>query len=231
MKRYGKIIFLIIGFVLLEADVVMYVDQPLSDFMRGLDTSHPALIDFFRAITDLGKSKWYLWPAGLGIILCAVVLRTKLPSEAARKKLAILGHQLCFAFFSIGASGIVTDIIKPILGRARPVEWAREHIYGFYPLTFHATYNSMPSGHATTDAALATLLLVIFPRWRWQWIALGGTLAVSRVVVNAHYLADICAGIIVGCLTTLAFVHLRDQQGMFPKLKGIFPIDSSRKMS
>jgi len=146
-------------------------------------------------------------------------------NQTTRQKIARWGHDLMFVFLCVGISGIVTDMIKPILGRARPVEWVRDAAYGFHPLTFQAAWNGMPSGHATTAASLALVLIVLFPRGRVVWILLALLLAGSRVMVNAHYLSDVFAGCAVGLLTTLLILRHRTIKGKFPLEKGIFPID------
>jgi membrane-associated phospholipid phosphatase len=228
MTPQRRLILLALGFAALEALLILFIDRPLSDFMRALDSTHHALIDFFRAYTDYAKSKWYLWPSAFGILACALLLRTPI---AAMRRAAMrrAGHNLLFLFASIALSGIATDIIKPILGRARPVEILRDHLYGFRPFTFHAAMNGMPSGHATTAAALAATLVILYPRGRIFWLILGAALGLSRVMVNAHYLSDVVAGTLVGGLVTLVVARFRDAQGMFPFAQGIFPIDRGER--
>jgi membrane-associated phospholipid phosphatase len=234
MKNSSRIIFLTLLFLLLELGLIFYIDQPLADTMRSMDAYHPAWINACRAFTDLGKSKWYLWPTGMGVVICALFIRYASLKDSMRVRQ--LGGKLLFAFVAIAASGIVTDIIKPIIGRARPVMLLHEDVYGFQPFTFHAQWNSMPSGHATTAMALAFVLSLFFPRGRLVWIALGVVLCLSRVAVNAHFLSDIIAGGMVGYLTVGylrrfwnmgRFTWNGNKYGMFHVERWLFPIDSS----
>lgn len=70
--------------------------------------------------------------------------------------------------------------------------------------------NSMPSGHAMTIAAAVCLVLLMFPRAVgrpsvWMPLILGGAVvALSRVVVGAHWPADV----LVGCGLGLAVAWL-----------------------
>lgn len=213
-----------------EIALMTWVDRPVSDAMRTLDATHPGIINFFRAITDYAKSKWYLWPAAFGIATCFAVVKIYALNQAVRLQAARLGHHLAFLFASIALSGILTDTLKPIFGRARPVEMLRDGLYGFHPFTFHASMNGMPSGHATTAAALAAVLCTLLPRQKPIWLMIGMILAASRVMVNAHYLSDVLAGAAIGLGTTLFLARLR-HKGNFPLINGIFPIDSRRRIS
>jgi membrane-associated phospholipid phosphatase len=225
MTRPSRIALLVLSFVLAEGLLIAFVDRPLSNYMRDMDANHPHFIDIFRAYTDFAKSKWYLWPSGFGILFCAVFLRIRPLTAEQRARIAACGHDLLFLFACVGLSGILTDMIKPILGRTRPVEMLRDGAYGFDPFNFHAAWNSMPSGHATTAAALACSLILLYPQRRFVWLVLGVVLASSRVMVNAHYLSDVLAGVAVGILTTVLLDRLRARNGMFPFTKGFFPID------
>lgn len=231
MKNSTGTLAWIVAFLMLEVALVNFVDRPVSDFVRDLDSAHPEITNIFRAYTDFAKSAWYLWPAAGGLFLCWIFLHTAKTSVTQHQNLTRTSHNLAFFFASLALSGLITDSIKPVLGRARPVEMVRDHLYGFQPFTFDAAMNSMPSGHATTAAALASALIILLPRGRFFWIFLGVILASSRIMVNAHYVSDVLAGSAVGVVTTVVLVRLRNAQGMFPQLNGIFPIDKKPPLS
>jgi undecaprenyl-diphosphatase len=229
MTHRNCIIFGIAAFLALEAFLIGFIDRPLSDYLRGVDQDHSFFIALFRAYTDLGKSAWYLWPSGVCILSCAALVRIEDLTPAWRAHLAQLGGKLLFLFIAVALSGIITDTIKPILGRARPVELALG-LYGFHPLSFQATWNSMPSGHATTAFALAFVFITFFPRARTLWLALAFLFALSRVMVNAHFLADVVAGSAIGWLTARAVRQAFAHNGMFHVIGRIFPIDRKNTM-
>jgi membrane-associated phospholipid phosphatase len=225
MKITSRIWVGIVLFVALEVTLFLFVDRPLSEHLRAVDVDYPDVVNFFRLITDFGKSKWYLWPSAIGVILCAGLMRMKFISMKGRVDLARIGNALMFIFTGVALSGIITDIIKPLLCRARPVLLQREQIYGFHPFTHGSMWESMPSGHATTVFALMTVLTILMPRGRWLWLFLTVLLGFSRFLVNAHYLSDIFAGAAVGVLTVLALRPFFNHDRIIPLRSWIFPID------
>ena len=222
-KNILLVVAALFGFLLLESLLFFYVDRPVALYTKALDSSAHNLIEFFRAITDLGKSKWYLWPCGLGVLACGFLARGRDVRPVYRRLFAYLGVRAFFLFVPIAVSGIVADILKPLVGRARPALILREGVYGFDPLTAHGfIWNGMPSGHATTAFALACALTFLYPRLRLLWFAYALVLAASRVMVDAHYVSDVCAGAFLGWLTVRLFI----KYGMIHVWKVIFPIDS-----
>jgi undecaprenyl-diphosphatase len=56
----------------------------------------------------------------------------------------------------------------------------------------------MPSGHALTAFAAATVLSAIAPWLRVPLFGLAGTIALSRVYLGVHYLSDVLVGAALG---------------------------------
>ena len=97
-----------------------------------------------------------------------------------------------------GVAGPAGDILKEILNRPRPfVE------YGLQTYALHVSGSpSLPSGHATKSVALALpflLFIVATDRWHKAVKVLLAILALgvcySRVMLGAHYLSDVLAGV------------------------------------
>ncbi len=214
-------------FLLLEVALVLFIDRPLAASVRSLETSMPEVIGWFKSITDYGKSFWYLLPSGSGALLCLALVRLPKIGNSAQAKawLAKAGIKLTAFFAVIALSGLLTDVLKWLIGRARPVLDQRSHIYAFLPFSADSTWNSMPSGHATTSIALAVALALLWPRGRIVWLALGGLLAASRVIVCAHYLSDILAGGLVATIVANELLHSRKNGGILPCVNRLFPSD------
>jgi undecaprenyl-diphosphatase len=98
--------------------------------------------------------------------------------------------------------GFFTSFAKELIGRARPYVSDGDP-FVFHPLTFHAQYASLPSGHSTTAFAAAVAIGAVWQRLRpfvWSYALLVG---VGRVIVIAHFPSDILASAIVGVFGAL----------------------------
>jgi undecaprenyl-diphosphatase len=215
----------ILLFVVTELILISFIDRPLAKYMHQLDTTQHGLIDFFRAITDLGLSKWYLWPAVIGVIFCAIGLRIFSLSPQRRVHIINIGEFLFYLFANVAASGLVTNILKRIIGRARPVELIQHQFYGFDPINFEARFNSFPSGHATTACVLFFLVASRFPKLRIAALTFTVAVSVSRVMVNAHFVSDILAGACVAFITHYVLQNLWLSVRMSRVNHSFFPID------
>ncbi len=180
----------IFAFVLLGLAVVSYffLDLNLSIYQHDiLIHAHPQLIQVFSKITLLGVGTPYLVATAL-IFLWAFFL----------KKNKGLAWMALYVLMAILVSGVICDVIKMIAGRARPTMFFSDQLYGFYFWQLQNRMLSFPSGHATTIAAVATACSLLFPRWRWVFFILVIFVAMSRVIVGAHYLSDVMVGSYLG---------------------------------
>lgn len=112
-----------------------------------------------------------------------------------------------FLFLAIAISGICADILKVLLGRARPYQWFSTHEYGFYFWQFKANKWSFPSGHSTTVAALMTSMWLIIRRVPWLFIGVTLIVAASRMMTNHHYLSDVICGCLLGAICSQLLHH------------------------
>ena len=168
--------------------------------IRGVGHLPRFIVWSFDQITDFGKSGWFLWP--LGILFLALAALPSLPRVPQLVVDAIM-VRVGFLFLAVGAPSLFDTIIKRMIGRARPLVGGSLDPYLFSPFHWTADYASLPSGHATTAFAVLAAFGTLWPRGRTVFLIYALLIAVSRVVVTAHYPSDVLAGALVGIVGAL----------------------------
>lgn len=181
---------------------VKVVEDVIARESGGIDTAvlwflrqhlPPALTDFFSLVTATGEGI-FLVPAT--VFLTAMFLMFKHRREA-----------LLLAA-SEASAGVVTYAIKALVNRSRPDLWSE----AWY------SSSSFPSGHTLCTTALATTAVLcltrVWPRSRYAAVALAvlwvGLMALSRLVLGAHWPSDVLAGAILGLFIPLAISMFLD---------------------
>jgi undecaprenyl-diphosphatase len=154
------------------------------------------LIDFFDYITDFGKSGWFLWP--LGLLFLALAALPPVLTPIGQRVLAAIMVRVGFLFLAIAVPSLFVTIVKRLIGRARPMVGGSLDPYLFSPFIWRTDYASLPSGHSTTAFAVLVAFGTLWPRARTVLLIYAFLIAVSRVVVTAHYPTDVAAGALVG---------------------------------
>jgi membrane-associated phospholipid phosphatase len=95
---------------------------------------------------------------------------------------------------AITVSAGIVQVIKRVVGRARPED-----------ILVISDYGSFPSGHVANAATIAVALFMLFPR---VWVAVAGSawvvlMAFSRTYLGAHWLSDTLGGALVGAAAAL----------------------------
>jgi undecaprenyl-diphosphatase len=153
--------------------------------------------NFYKAITDIGKSNWMLIPTGVAVAL-ALVLRKRYGGWRNSAAYGLIASTIGFVFVSIGGAGLIANLTKNILGRARPKLFETSGPLDFNFFAFDPDYASLPSGHATNIFAFATVIGMMWPKGRVLLYTLAAWIAASRVLISQHYVTDIVLGAILG---------------------------------
>lgn len=201
--RRGFFIGLIAAIMVVVA--TLFLDAAASEFVG----QWPAWLHGpARLMTDIGLSGWYLFPAALVLLAMNLVNW----HTARPRRLLRLYNWTGLAFYillSVGLSGLIVTILKRLIGRARP--YVGEGAFSFEPFS-SASYASFPSGHSTTVGAMTAILFLFLPRARPLFLLLGIWLALTRIVVGAHFPSDVIAGFSFGfgmaVLTAMIFARL-----------------------
>lgn len=157
----------------------------------------PEARQFFRAITDIGRSNWMLIPTAT-IIGFAVLLRRNHMGFRNAAGYGLIIQVASFAFVSIGGAGLIATLCKNILGRARPKLFEELGHFDFSFFAFTADHASLPSGHSTSIFAFAAVVAILVPRTRVFVYTIAAWVAFSRVLIGVHYFTDAVLGAILG---------------------------------
>ncbi len=199
---------LALGFVVLNLALIAFfvLDMPLGSRASML----PEWLKYWAWIlTDIGLSGWILFGSAFVFLSALAASRTETGGRIKRRA-TTLKNISAFVFVSVAASGLLANLLKRIIGRARPENYSELGIFSFSPLG-GSTFASFPSGHATTFGAMAMILCLLAPRYKLIFLVAGFWLAMTRVIVGAHYPSDVIVGYSFGAwftwLTALYFAR------------------------
>jgi membrane-associated phospholipid phosphatase len=164
--------------------------------IRGVGHLPRWIVSAFDDITDFGKSGWFLWP--LGLMFLALAALPPMLTRFSQRVLAAIMVRIGFLFTAIAVPSLFVTIIKRLIGRARPLVGGSLDPFLYSPFVWRVEYAGMPSGHATTAFAALVAFGTLWPRSRTLWLIYALLIAISRVVVTAHYPSDVLAGALVG---------------------------------
>jgi undecaprenyl-diphosphatase len=188
----------------------------------GLYHQWPAILAIPSGqLTNLGKSGWSLISSA-GLMVLGLVVGRQAASEKGRKLGQFILLASAYVFATVALSGIISNLIKRLIGRGRPIEFHDLGLLSFHPLAGDYKFESFPSGHATTLGALAMALTLLFPRFRYVFFTLGIVIALMRIFVSAHYPSDVTAGFLFGIWFSLVTAYWFAGRGwLFSASKGI----------
>ena len=149
-----------------------------------------------QILTVLGLSAWILFGSAF-VFLAALAKQNQEISIKVKRRAETLKNAAAYLFISVALSGLIANLVKRIIGRARPENYSDLGIFSFSPLS-GPKFESFPSGHATTFGALIVALCLLAPRYRVFFIVAGVWLAMTRVIIGAHYPSDVIAGFCFG---------------------------------
>lgn len=201
---------LTIGIIGLVAAVVVallaiYVDPKVSSWVngQGISAALRKRHTWQRALSEVMKTpgEWYY----AGVVAVACLLLDK------RKWRAGLFVALAML------SSVSNVVVKWIAGRQRPWRKGPDGIEQFF--SDHLTFDffrggipgffsqqnlSFPSGHSCHAFAVATALILLYPRWGWLALAPALMTAAERVLTNSHYVSEVTGGGMLGAVGTIA---------------------------
>jgi hypothetical protein len=92
-------------------------------------------------------------------------------------------------------------------GRYWPETWINNNpsliqdgAYGFHPFHAGGAYRSFPSGHTARTVAIAAVVWLAYPWWRWACLLVAVTEAAALIGMNYHFVGDVIGGGFVGAI-------------------------------
>ena len=195
---------IILAAILLDMPIVLY---------RG---HYPDYVhDTAQILTRFGESDWMLIPTGVALLLLTF-RRVDQLAKLGRMRIFRWNLLLSYIFVGVGLPGLVSAIVKRLIGRPRPIRFDQDGLYGFSPFS-DASYASFPSGHSTTIGALAMVLAILMPKYRTAFFIVAMIIGATRVAVGAHHPSDVVAGLMFGAVTAFVLARVAAGYGLLFK--------------
>ncbi len=221
--RVELLIFLIISlnvFISFNLDLGLY--NYFKDFNKSPNNVY--LKEFFEDITRLGSSSWYFAISIIGFGL--VYLNNRLGFIKIEKQKKISNFFIS-SFFYILVVGIIIQVLKHIVGRPRPNHTNFEEPFGFNFFTLDSSFHSFPSGHSSTIFIVCFVLAATFPKLKYFFYFLASVIALSRVVVGAHFFTDIVAGAMLALISFKIINTVLEKKYAQYKFSNLLPENNS----
>tara|TARA_B100000965_G_scaffold381920_1_gene379817 strand:- start:101 stop:1429 length:1329 start_codon:yes stop_codon:yes gene_type:complete len=179
-------------------------DNEIYNFFSNLNYGYGSayLKEFFVKITYLGDSLWYFLFFSIFFSYSFFAKTTKLISV---EKYHYIRKFSFFGFAYLLLVGLVTQIIKHLIGRPRPNHSQLDGSFEFVFFTTESAFHSFPSGHSSTIIAIALIASLVLPSLRYFFYVCGFLIALSRIVVGAHFVTDVVAGSLIAIMVFKVF--------------------------
>ena len=194
--RWKQFLFVVANLALLA---YLVLDAPIGSAAVQIS---PGARQVGLALTDFAKSGWIIVGSLLLVFQCLAAFRILQPARQ-RLHALFLSHVALYLLASVAISGLSVNLLKRLIGRARPLHFNEWGADGFAPFNNDPGFQSFPSGHSTTVGAVFMVLALLAPRHRLLLAILAVWMAMTRVMVGAHYPSDVIAGLGFGAWMAL----------------------------
>ena len=195
-----KNILIFIPILLLPVVILFFFDTRL--WLTARDVVPPDYYFIAKLITNWGLYLFY------------AIFTALFAYSLIGKNRRLTGQCLAYLKAQLIVSFAVVRILKILLGRARP-----GHGADFTFFSLNSDYNAFPSGHST-DALVSGVFLYYlikqskYPAWRFLPLIFAFCIAVSRVLVSAHYPSDVAGGMAIGIMGAWYFISRSEKQSL-----------------
>lgn len=169
----------------------LWVDLPLAMWIKK--TVSDGVDESFEWVGEMGESGRYVGVA-LAFYVIGLVGLARGWRNPVRMSFSAMARGSLLMLSTMAVGGLVVLVLKRSVARARPDLYFDSGIYGLgesFSRVQH--FNSFPSSHTYAAFAVAVVLGILAPRWRWVFLLLAALVALSRLVNLDHYLSDVMA--------------------------------------
>ena len=221
-----KFELLILALITLSIFVSFNLDLLFYSFFIDLSewTNGVFLKEFFSEITKLGSSSWYFSIIIIGFVIFYINNKLQIIKSKPTNNLS---NFFVSSFVYILTVGVITQIIKHLVGRPRPNHTNFEDVFSFKYFTLESNFHSFPSGHSSTIFIVCFILVSALPKLRYFFYFLASVVAFSRVIVGAHFFTDIIAGAILALILFKILNKLIENKYNKYKLLNLIPEKNS----
>lgn len=183
---------------------IFYLDKLIILWIRSLHRGNLKLYSILEYIDPLINF------IGNGATLFIISIILYLSGRYLNQRLYDAGTSMFIGFIS---TGIVVQILKHLIGRARP-RLTLDPV--FIGPSWESGYDSFPSGHTAVAFCLACILSQHFPKYRFIFYFFAIVVGFERFEDVAHFPSDVMAGavvgIIIGKLLPEKILHTKGEQ-------------------
>src|SRR4030066_710436 len=166
-------------------------------FLLLIDNLVTGSVEFVKSpyLNDIMSWLSYLGKGWIQALFCLILIAIGLIIKKD-EKIVNAGKM---GIYAVAASGILSQIIKHIIGRPRPKVL---EAFGFtLGPSIIPGFDSFPSGHATSSFAFAYTLSTFFPWTRYILYGYALLVCISRIYVGAHFPTGSFGGYFLGTWT------------------------------
>ncbi len=180
-------------YLLIGALFFLLFDYSIASFFHSLNYQTKSL---FGTLTHFGDSLYFFIPTILTWALVKII-------KSKNQIINTISEISLFIFLNILLSGIVTQILKHVIGRPRPVLFNGFEQKSLSIISFDSKWHSFPSGHTATIFAFIFCMVLLFPKIKNILITVAIIIASTRVIVGAHFISDIFGGALIAYLSSI----------------------------
>ena len=190
IKRSRIIWIVLIALAVIALVTAFLLDQSIAAALKA--HSSLQLKHIMQIVSRLGD-----WPAHLiaGAIGIGIAF-------AAKSKVWV--RIFLAMMIALALAGVTGRVIKLATGRARPSVSSEAHWNG---PRLSSKYHAFPSGHTASSTAFFVTLFLARKKIGAPLLLIPILIAISRMIVGAHYLSDVTFAAILGVICALLVAH------------------------